>query len=295
VRGGTGRGLRVLAFAAAGGSALALAAQASATDASALFHARPVAVVAANRSQNWFGYNQGEIEKGVAFHSITADWVVPAASQHSAGEAEYSSTWAGIGGGCVDASCGVVDNTLIQAGTEQDVTASGVAVYSAWWEVLPGPSMAISGMAVGAGDHMSVAIGETRQGSELWSLTLKDVTRHESYSRTIPYGSSYASAEWIDEAPVLVGGHAGIAPLPNLSVTTFDSATANGFHAGFMPSEEMELIGSNGRVVGSPSAPDPEADGFNDCTWSANCSAPASSAATSPVYIHTSWVTIGRS
>jgi peptidase A4-like protein len=220
---------------------------------------------------------------------------VPAASQHIRGEAEYSSTWAGIGGGCVDATCGVVDDTLIQAGTEQDVTASGVAVYSAWWEVLPGPSMAITSLAVGAGDRMSLAIAETRQDSELWSLTLKDVTRHESYSRTIPYSSSYASAEWIDEAPVVVGAGARVGPLPNLSVTTFDGATADGFRAGFTPAEEMQLVGSNGQVIGAPSAPDPEADGFNDCAWTSTCSAPKTSATTSPIYVHTAWVTIGRS
>jgi peptidase A4-like protein len=252
-------------------------------------------MVAANESQNWFGYNQGEIEKGVAFHSISADWSVPTATQHVRGEAEYSSTWAGIGGGCVDPSCNVIDNTLIQAGTEQDITSSGVAVYTAWWEVLPGPSMAISGMAIGPGDHMSLMIAETRQSSEVWSLTLKDVTRHESYSRTMPYSSSYASAEWIDEAPVVVGTAAGIAPLPNLTVTTFDTATANGFKAGFTTSEEMQLVDSNRHVVGSPSPPDAEADGFNDCTWTSSCSAPRTTSSSSVmIYVHTRWVTIGR-
>lgn len=286
--------MRVLAFAAAGGSALALTARAIATEAPAVFHARPVAVIAANQSQNWFGYNQGEVEKGVAFHSIAADWTVPTASQRIRGEAEYSSTWAGIGGGCVDPACTVVDDTLIQAGTEQDVTGSAVAVYSAWWEVLPGPSMTITGMAVRPGDHMSLLLGETRQGSELWSLTLKDVTRHESYSRTVPYTSSYASAEWIDEAPVVVGTGAGIAPLPTLSVTTFDGATANGFKAGLVPAEEMQLVDSKRHVIGEPSAPDPEADGFNDCAWASSCSAPKASTTSGLIYVHTSWVTIGR-
>lgn len=294
MRGGAGPGVRVLAFAAAGGCALALVGRASAADAAAVFHARPVAVLAANQSQNWFGYNQGEVEKGVAFHSITAAWTVPTASQRVRGEAEYSATWAGIGGGCVDPSCSVVDDTLIQAGTEQDITGSGVAVYSAWWEVLPGPSMPISGMAVRPGDRMSLLLQETRQGSELWDLTLKDVTRHESYGRVIPYSSSYASAEWIDEAPVVVGAGAGIAPLPNLSVTTFDTAGANGFSAGFVPAEEMQMVDSSRRVIGAPSAPDPEADGFNDCAWASSCSAPKASSTNGVVYIHTAWVTIGR-
>jgi hypothetical protein len=42
--------------------------------------------VNANSSSNWFGYNQGTLEQGsTLFNSITGDWTVPAATQHSAG------------------------------------------------------------------------------------------------------------------------------------------------------------------------------------------------------------------
>ena len=82
-----------------------------------------------DQSSNWFGYNQGSLEQGgTLFNSITGDWTVPTATQHTAGQDEYSSDWIGIGGGCVDAGCTVGDNTLIQTGTEQDVTAAGQAV-----------------------------------------------------------------------------------------------------------------------------------------------------------------------
>src|SRR6476659_1618912 len=88
----------------------------------------------ANQSSNWFGYNQGTLEKGnTLFNSITGDWTVPSATQHNAGQAENSSDWIGIGGGCIDAGCTATDNTLIQAGTEQDVSATGAASYGAWW------------------------------------------------------------------------------------------------------------------------------------------------------------------
>ena len=53
---------------------------------------------------------------------------MPTATQHTAGQAEASSDWIGIGGGCVDAGCTVTDSTLIQTGTEQDVSATGAAV-----------------------------------------------------------------------------------------------------------------------------------------------------------------------
>src|ERR1700753_1290887 len=40
----------------------------------------------ANQSSNWFGYNQGTLEQGSKlFNSITGDWTVPTASQHTAG------------------------------------------------------------------------------------------------------------------------------------------------------------------------------------------------------------------
>src|SRR3954466_10798974 len=82
----------------------------------------------ANQSSNWFGYNQGTLEKGTTlFDSISGDWTVPTATQHRAGQAESSSDWIGIGGGCVDAGCAVTDATLIQTGTEQDVSATGAA------------------------------------------------------------------------------------------------------------------------------------------------------------------------
>ena len=78
-----------------------------------------------NTSTNWFGYNQGTLEKNdTLFNSITGDWTVPTATQHTSGQAESSSDWIGIGGGCVDSGCTVSDSTLIQTGTEQDVDSN---------------------------------------------------------------------------------------------------------------------------------------------------------------------------
>src|SRR3954469_9314113 len=115
----------------------------------------------ANQSTNWFGYVQGSLEQGgKTFTSITGDWTVPAATQHTPGQAEFSSDWIGIGGGCVDAACTVGDSTLIQTGTEQEVDAAGRASYSAWWELIPGPSIVIANMTVVPGDHMHASIAE---------------------------------------------------------------------------------------------------------------------------------------
>ena len=227
----------------------------------------------ANQSNNWYGYNQGALETGKSlFHSVSGDWIVPSASQHTSGNDEYSSTWIGIGGGCVTADCTVTDSTLIQTGTEQDVSASGSPSYSAWWEVIPGPGLTISNFKVSPGDHMHADISEVVQNSEVWKITLQDVTKGETFTQTVPYTSTYGSAEWIQETPLVFGtGGAGLAALPNLSTNSFSLAKANGASAGLKTSEEMDLVDSSGKVIGAPSAPNATADGFNLCSWASSC------------------------
>ncbi|HEY2072390.1 MAG TPA: G1 family glutamic endopeptidase [Gaiellaceae bacterium] len=226
-----------------------------------------------NQSSNWFGYNQGSLEQGgKLFTSIAGDWTVPTVSQHTAGQDEDSSDWIGIGGGCVDAACTVTDNTLIQTGTEQD-WSGGAASYSAWWELVPAPSISIS-MTVAAGDHMHASIAEVVGDSDVWTITLQDVTRNETFTTTVPYPSTHLTAEWIEETPLVIGTNAGFAALPNLTSPVFDLATTNGQPANLQASEEMQLIDSNGKVIGAPSAPASDADGFNACTWATTCSAP---------------------
>jgi hypothetical protein len=241
-----------------------------------LLHLAPHGSLNANQSSNWFGYNQGTLEQGSKqFNAITGDWTVPTATQHTAGQSENSSDWIGVGGGCVDAGCTVTDNTLIQTGTEQDVDSTGKASYSAWWEVIPGPSLGIS-MTIAPGDHMHASLAEVVAGSNVWTITLKDVTRNESFSQTVPYTSSHLTAEWIEETPLLISTNAGFAALPNLTNPNFDLSTTNGAPANLKASEEMDLIDSNGNVIGAPSAPDSDLDGFGACTWATTCSAPSS-------------------
>ena len=230
----------------------------------------------ANQSSNWFGYNQGTLELGgKQFNSISSDWTVPAASQHTSGQAENSATWIGIGGGCLDAGCALNDVTLIQTGTEQDVDASGHSSYSAWWEVVPAPATTISSMTVAPGDHIHASVSESPAGSELWTVTLRDVTRNESFSTTVPYTSTHSTAEWIEETPLTIGsGGAGQASLPNLTRAVFDHASVNGAAAHLSAGEEVQLIDGSNKVIGAPSAPDAEADGFAACAWATSCSVP---------------------
>jgi Peptidase A4 family len=224
----------------------------------------------ANSSNNWFGYNQGTLEQGAKqFNSIAGDWTVPTASQHAAGD-EASSDWIGIGGGCVDAGCTVGDNTLIQTGTEQDVS-SGSASYGAWWELIPGPSIAISNLTIRPGDHMHADISEVVAGANAWTITLQNVTRGQTFTTTVPYASTHATAEWIEETPLLIGTNAGLAALPNLTTVPFTGAKVNGASAGLQAAEKMLLTDSNGAVIGTPSDPNGTRDGFSACAWATSC------------------------
>jgi hypothetical protein len=89
---------------------------------------------------------------------MSGQWIVPAATQHKHGEAEFSASWLGIGGGCVTDNCSVTDNTLIQAGTEQDVTKAGKTSYGAWWEIIPEPQTTVS-LPVRPGNKIKVTAG----------------------------------------------------------------------------------------------------------------------------------------
>src|SRR3954454_17832001 len=242
------------------------------THGSLLHITKPRVGFQAAQSNNWFGYNQGTLEQGgKMFNSITGDWTVPTATQHTAGQDEASSDWIGIGGGCLDAACTVGDNTLIQTGTEQDVSG-GSASYSAWYELIPAPSLSITNVTVHPGDHMHASIAEAVAGSNVWKITLQNVTTGQTFTTTVPYSSTHATAEWIEETPLTFGtGGAGLAALPNLSNVPFSAATTNGANAGLKASEEIQLVDSTGKVIGTPSAPNASANGFTACAWATSC------------------------
>lgn len=119
---------------------------------------------------------------------------------------------------------------------------------------------------------MSASIVEAPADSEVWNIKVEDLSRHETFTQQIPYSSSYATAEWVDETPLVIDSSgAALADLPNLSTTHFDSATVNGADPHLLPTETISLIDGNGKVIGAPSTPDAEGDGFYDCAWHSTC------------------------
>ncbi|MGH9030457.1 MAG: hypothetical protein ACRDV4_12685, partial [Acidimicrobiales bacterium] len=95
------------------------------------------------------------------------------------------------------------------------------------------------------------------------------------FTQDVPYPSPMDTAEWIEEAPVVVSASgsaaAGEASLPNLSSPDFNSATLNGNSPGLTTADEMQMVSSSGAVLATPSAPNSTGDGFNVCTYSSTC------------------------
>jgi hypothetical protein len=251
-----------------------------------------ISLASANQSNNWSGYNlpsqNASGQTVTTYHAVSGDWIVPAVSQRRPGEAESSSTWVGIGGGCASPDCSSTDSTIIQAGVEQDVDQFGTPSYTAWWADALGSETPVS-MKVNPGDHMHVSVTETPTGSNHWVFTIQDLTSGQTVTQTTTYSSTYGSAEWILEAslPIPSQGTSVFGPLPNMAPVQFDNAVVNGKAAVFSTADEMQMtstvdlgplpVVTDEPVLGdnaTPSSPDPDGDGFFSCAHAASCTAP---------------------
>jgi hypothetical protein len=178
----------------------------------------PAASAETAQSSNWAGY--AVHRNGVHFASVTGTWTQPRATCTS-GQATYSSVWVGLGGYALSSQA------LEQIGTESDCTASGRAVSSAWFELVPSASRAIK-MTVNAGDR--VRAGVTVTGGEV-TVTLSDLTRHTSFSKHLhPANVDTTSAEWILEAPSVCSDSSAsnchTLPLADFGLADFTAAAA---------------------------------------------------------------------
>jgi hypothetical protein len=231
----------------------------------------PLVSFGARESGNWAGYNLGYLSSGLRrFTQISGTWTVQTPSKHRNGVNEYSVTWVGIGGGCIDQPCLLTDTTLIQAGTASDISASGVRSYYAWWEIIPGPILRTN-MTVTAGNQIKVDISLVVKKSNLWKIVIQNLSNGQTFNQTIAYSSSQLTAEWIEERP-LVG--AFFANLPNLTNPRFNGARVNGAPVQLTTKDQMVMVEGSTRLA-TPSAPDPDANGFNVCTYTTSCAAPS--------------------
>jgi hypothetical protein len=172
-------------------------------------------------STNWSGYAAA----GSGFTDVKGTWVQPAVTC-PAGTATYSAFWVGLGG-----FSGGGGGGLEQIGTESDCQF-GRAVYDAWFELLPAPSVPITTFAVSAGDTISADVSAN---GPVVTLTLTNVTTGATFTtQASPDQLDVSSAEWIAEAPSQCSRTGCVSlPLANFATAQFSgsSTTANG-HTG---------------------------------------------------------------
>lgn len=270
-------------------------------------------------SYNWSGYALENFATGQTYTSASASWTVPKVSFQAPAptchpisswgfsshvscftpslDTEYTSSWVGIGGICENASCTLVDSTLIQLGTEQEVSADGATFYYAWYEMLPNAETMITSPVpcggqicnvprpVFPGDSITASLACqtncTSGQNQTWLLTLTDATQKWTFSKTVTYTSTLASVEWIQEAP---SSNAGILPLADFATVTFNP-TYNGSQNPNIPNSGFGSIGVDAITMvnsyGATSVPSPVArlDAFSTCwgnnmAYFANCPAP---------------------
>lgn len=243
-------------------------------------------------TSNWSGYAVAHFETGITYSEASGSWAIPSIAQPSPGRTGYSASWVGIGGFCENSGCTKVDRSLIQLGTEQDISSNGTTSYGAWYELLPNPPIAIP-VQVNPGDGVAASLSHpttsplsehgnasnrgAKKSSQTWMLSFSNLTTGAAWTTTLRYRSSLASAEWIEEAPASGGT---TLPLANYTTVTFDQGTVNG-------SANPSLVQDNGIIMvdpqgqsSNPSVPDSGTDGFSTCSGNGTalttCTVPAS-------------------
>jgi hypothetical protein len=144
-------------------------------------------------SLSWVGYVVSQsFNSQSKVTAIEGSWIVPQVNA-SAGDG-HSSAWIGVGG--------QTDKTLIQVGTEQDVTGTQ-ANYYAWYELLPAFSVMITGLTISPGDTVTTSLTLVDASTNVWSIQLSDISNGQTFSLNSIYASSRSSGEWIVERPTI--------------------------------------------------------------------------------------------
>lgn len=155
------------------------------------------------QSSNWAGYAVSDAATiggapitgsatALTFSSVTATWVQPRVTCAN-GVPTYSAFWVGIGGFAGDSSA------LEQTGTQANCNSSGKATYSAWFELVPAPTVTVK-LKINPKDVITASVNIQPTGV---LVQIKNRTRRTSFTKLLstPSGLDATSAEWIAEAP----------------------------------------------------------------------------------------------
>jgi hypothetical protein len=215
----------------------------------------------------WSGYAIANYQTGLYYTSAAATWQVPSISygptSGTTNGYEYNAMWVGIDGFCEDAGCSAVSQTLIQLGTNQQVSASGAQSAYAWYELYPATSNSIP-YPVKVGDIITASLQCTANcipnETQIWQLSMTNETQGWIWSQTFSFATSLLSAEWIVEAPYF----GGFVPLANYHQETFDPVVANGANPNLSLSiNGIQMITAWGQTS-NPSDP-ANGDWFSTC------------------------------
>jgi hypothetical protein len=229
-------------------------------------------------TSNWSGYAIGRYQTGQTYTSAKGTWVVPTVTfgeTQSGTTEEYSATWVGIGGFCMNALCSRVDRTLIQLGTSQYVSSSGATSYFAWYEMLPAAPVTITAITVNPGNQITASVqcvSACSAKKQNWQLSMTNNSTGQTWLQNFTYSSSLSSADWIEEAPV----SNGVLPLANFNVIGIVP------YIGSNAAWNLLTVSANGIQMTDPwgqtaNPSSTDANGFNTC-WgfgaAASCSPP---------------------
>ena len=206
----------------------------------------------------WSGY----VAVGGPYSAARGTFTVPAlrpGTPHGAEAAE----WVGVDG--LTSSGTFVypppeDTSLVQAGVDETPDPSSPDGYDVqpWWEALPGPTTDITGLAVRAGDKMTVAVWEA--GPDLWKMQVADDTDGLAFTTPPePYAGPGVSAEWVVERPSNCPGlNPSCRPVRLAAYSPSVSFSGMGMAGGRQTSLWRMLMVQGGQQVATPSAFSPE-------------------------------------
>jgi Peptidase A4 family len=210
----------------------------------------PAALASTSESTNWSGY--AVHRSGVTFAKVLGSWTQPAGAC-TPGNTGYSSIWVGIGGYSANSSA------LEQVGTELDCSATGAAVSSAWYELVPAASQTTR-LKIDPGDRIRASVVIS---GRIVRLTLTDLTRRRGFTKVLHASAlDQTSAEWIVEAPSICNGgnNCQTLPLADFGSARFTGAltTSTTGHAGTISdrrwgSTRIQLVEGGTRFVGGGS------------------------------------------
>jgi hypothetical protein len=186
-------------------------------------------------SADWGGYavsSDLKTPQGLVT-SVSGSWVIPEVTNSAN---SYSAAWVGIGG--------QYDESLIQTGTEHVWLNSG-ANYTAWYELLPQDSIQLN-MTVTPGDVITASVTLQDAASKTWVIEITNLSKGQTFKKSVFYDSSMLSAEWIVERPTVNNFQF---PLANFGSVTFTGCSATiGGRTGSITSFPHSTVNLRGRM-----------------------------------------------